>query len=186
MDDNERWAPIPGWKKLYDISTLGRVYRKPGKYVPKGRMLRGSPDRDGYTRVNLSKHVRDHATGKRRRVCKTKYMHRLVFLTFVGPIKKSQEINHKDNRRDNPRLDNLAAMSHAENIAQAVAIGDLDFGGEKNPFSKLQAQEVIAIRMRRAEGANTVVLAKEYGVSVSTIKDIVHGRTWNKPEYFPR
>ena len=29
-------------------------------------------------------------------------------------------------------------------------------------------------------------VAKEYGVSVSTIKDIVHGRTWNKPEHFPR
>lgn len=58
-----------------------------------------------------------------------------------------------------------------------------DFGGSKrrgpaNGASKLTADQVLAIRRRRAAGERQVDLAREFGVGPYTIRDIQEGRTW--------
>lgn len=45
-----------------------------------------------------------------------RYVHRLVYETFVGAIPEGMEINHKDGDKLNNTADNLEAMTHQKNI----------------------------------------------------------------------
>lgn len=47
-----------------------------------------------------------------------------------------------------------------------------------NSRSRLSASEVYAIRRRAAAGEATAVLATEYGVASTTVRDIVLGHSW--------
>lgn len=51
--------------------------------------------------------------------------------------------------------------------------------GEKNPFAVLTKEQVIEIRSKYMPYKYSAQkLANEYGVHVSTIKDIINNRTW--------
>lgn len=43
------------------------------------------------------------------------YIHRLVYMTFVGDIPPNKEINHIDHNKDNNSLGNLELLTHSEN-----------------------------------------------------------------------
>ncbi len=47
---------------------------------------------------------------------KFKYVHRLIYEKFVGKIPKGLQINHKNNIRDDNRLENLEVVNHQKNI----------------------------------------------------------------------
>lgn len=51
-----------------------------------------------------------------------KYIHRLVYETFVGTIDASHEINHKDGNRSNNCIDNLECLSHSDNIKHSYEV----------------------------------------------------------------
>lgn len=107
----EQWRPIPGYERTYAVSSLGRVYSLP-RPTTSGGLLKGSPDKHGYPKVNL---VQD---GKQR----TRRTHVLVALTFLGPCPDGMEIRHLDGTR-NPALSNLAYGTHAENMRDMQAHG---------------------------------------------------------------
>ena len=50
--------------------------------------------------------------------------------------------------------------------------------GGKNALAKLTDESVIEIRRRRLDGALLRVLAKDHGVSISTIHLVVAGKAW--------
>jgi len=50
--------------------------------------------------------------------------------------------------------------------------------GERNPSAKLTRDAVVKIREKRYSGEHISVLVNEFGVSESTIRSIVTGRTW--------
>lgn len=50
--------------------------------------------------------------------------------------------------------------------------------GARNSQSKLQEAQVILIRLRKEKGEATKILAKDFGVSTTTICDIVRGVRW--------
>lgn len=103
---------IPGYERTYAITRAGDVYSTPRPTTP-GGLLKWSPDNYGYPRVTL---VQD---GRQRKV----RVHLLVMLTFVGPTPRGMEIRHLDGDPTNPRLDNLAFGTHAENMADMVRHG---------------------------------------------------------------
>jgi predicted nucleic acid-binding Zn ribbon protein len=98
----ERWKDIPGFDK-YEISTLGRVRHKFHKHI-----LKYSYPYNGYPQVKLSLNGEhgDKVGGI------TKCVHSLVFITFVRSLLKGEEINHKDNNRANPALNNLEVFAN--------------------------------------------------------------------------
>lgn len=60
----EVWKDITGYEGLYQVSNSGRVQSLPREnmcvnrvYIRKGKVLKGSPDKDGYLCVHLSKMV---------------------------------------------------------------------------------------------------------------------------------
>ena len=81
---------------------------------------------------------------------------------------------------DNPPCVNPAHLSvgtKADNSADMVS-RDRHARGSRSGTSKLTERQVVEIRARQAAGELHRVLAAEYGVSRTTITQIVSGKTW--------
>lgn len=110
--------------------------------------------------------------------------HRVSWEIANGPIPAGLQVLH---RCDNPPCVNPAHLfvgTRADNMRDAAAKGRLPLAmieqsGEKNVNARLTADVVRAIRADRAAGMKLVPLASKYGVGYSTVRDVVHGRTWS-------
>lgn len=96
----EIWRDIKGWEGVYAISNFGRVYSYRNDLY-----LAQIPNQDGYLRVRLSNN------GFR----KMEFIHRLVALHFIDNPDKKPQVNHKDENRQNNRVDNLEWVTAKEN-----------------------------------------------------------------------
>lgn len=150
-----RWIAIFG--DDYAVSDDGRVQRlTDGKNTYAGKVLKPILQKVGYYSVRLGGRV--HA-----------YVHDLVTESFIGPKPTGFEVNHKDGVKTNNYIINLEYVRHARNMAHASEIG-LFRTGDENPRIKLSDASVREIRRRRDAGdIGVTAMAKEYGVSPSTI-----------------
>jgi DNA-binding transcriptional regulator YiaG len=101
--------------------------------------------------------------------------HRLSYELHCGAIPEGEHVLH---RCDNPACINpehLFTGTNAENMADRNAKGRQQ-RGSKHGKAKLVESDVLAIRA--ATGMPRNALAKQYGISVSTIKAIRAGRHW--------
>lgn len=110
---SERWKDVVGYVGLYLVSDHGRVrsFRRPGN--PKDRILRPTPQKQGYLRVSL------FGRGKTRH----SMVHRLVLEAFVGPPPTNRECNHRDGIKTNNSSENLEWVTASENSRHAFATG---------------------------------------------------------------
>ena len=168
----ERWIDIPGYEKLYAVSTLGNVRRvaksrnsKPGnlKQFPTQRPMCGS----AYVGVNLSKN----------NMVKLWNVHRLVAIAFLGPPPSSEyEVRHLDGCRNNNDITNLKWGTHKENGKDMIAHGRTKLThGSKVGSSKLTEQQVWTIK---TSDLTSKQLSIKFGVTVRTIDRILRGDTW--------
>ena len=93
---NEVWMPVIGFESLYEVSNEGRVRSLPRK-TTRGKILKPSIDKDGYHRVNL-------VDGK---ISKFFRVHRIVAQAFIDNPLNLPVVNHKDENKQNNRVDNL-------------------------------------------------------------------------------
>jgi len=85
----------------YYISADGKVY---SKYSQK--YIKHNIDHDGYHRVDIhSRHIK---------------VHKLVYLTWIGDIPEGQQINHKDDDKNNNHYLNLYAGTQKQNISDCI------------------------------------------------------------------
>lgn len=98
MNENEIWKPVLGFEGRYEVSNLGNV-----KSLTRNKLLKPRSNHR-YLFVDL---------GKDR---ERKYIHRLVWETFVGPIPKGLQINHLDENKLNNSLTNLSLVTPRENM----------------------------------------------------------------------
>jgi hypothetical protein len=164
------------WKTIecaphYEVSNYGRV-----RYVGDhpngvyGHVRKVNITWDGYD------HVRFRVDGKYvyRRT------HRLVYQAFKGSIPNGYVINHIDGEKLNNHIDNLEAVTIAENCRHAIKLG-LQKGrrGEKCNWAKLTEKDVKEIRKLLQDGR---LLQKEigaiYGVTKSQISKIKLNQRW--------
>src|ERR1700744_242768 len=85
---DERWLPVPGWERWYEVRDQGRVRSLPRKTVcgmRGGRVLK-LRIRAGYWSISL------YYPGGR--VGKRYHVHRLVAMAFLGPIPSGMEVLH--------------------------------------------------------------------------------------------
>lgn len=152
----EQWRPIAVG---YQVSDQGRVIGL------RGRVLKPRVHSNGYLRVSvvIDGKVRDE------------YVHRLVARAFHGePIAPRLEVDHVNGRRDDNRAGNLRWLTVAENRALRKKLV-----GEAAPGAKLsndQRREIIARAIHPARDRD---LAKRFGVSRETIRDIRLGKKWS-------
>lgn len=104
MKINEIWKDIPGYEGLYQVSDYGRVrslnYNKTGLVKELSMEITA-----GYYRVVLYKN------GKRKKV----FVHRLVVITFIGPIPRGMVVNHINENRSDNRVSNLEIVTYKQN-----------------------------------------------------------------------
>lgn len=111
----ERWLSVPGFEADYEVSDQGRIRSwRHWNGRPSPRMLKPSPDKDGYRQISL---CRDGVAAVKRK------MHLLVLLTFVGPRPEGSETRHLNNDRSDNALTNLAYGTRSANIQDAVRAG---------------------------------------------------------------
>jgi hypothetical protein len=131
-------------------------------------LLKGGKDKDGYRKVILC-----DGTGHRRYA----RVHILVLEAFAGPRPPGLLSAHRNGVRDDNRLDNLRWTTQADNCADKITCGTVQWG-ERNGNSKLTEAQVREIRRRRAAGESLSVLAVDYGVLKAAIWSIANRRTW--------
>lgn len=161
----ETWKLVPE-NNNYEVSDLGRVRRAtPSSRNPAGMLLSADKSRKGY----LSVTIWDGRKYSRRLV------HRLVASAFISNPEGKETVNHIDGMKTNNRVSNLEWATRAENDAHARATGLSDSKGENHPCSVLTNEDVLHIR--RSDD-RSIVLARELGVSRSTVDRVRLGSHW--------
>jgi hypothetical protein len=175
-EDELREHPV---YKGYFVSRSGKVYsnRQGGL-----KELKSNLDYKGYPRVDI---YCGRGAARLHRM-----IHRLVLETFVGPRPPGFTCDHKDGIKTNNALDNLEWVTVGENnrrawamgLCEATREGARERGGERGPNARLTWAQVREIRDRCSLGETWAALAREFGVSIRAVGDIVHGQTWKEPE----
>jgi len=171
----ERWITVSELPD-YAVSDLGRVKRLTSRTSAKaGTILkqswRGGNKKDqGYLCVDLCRN------GKR----KTMSVHVLVADAFLPPRPIGHFPNHNDAIRANNSASNLEWMTQSQNVQHAYDLGLRDCRGDGNGQAKLTEADVLALRREavRAPRGFFAGAARQLGVSETTIRDVVSGRTW--------
>lgn len=122
---------------------------------------------DGYKRVCLYGSVR----GKLRQG-----IHQLMAKAFLACPKGHTEVRHLDGNRHNNSLENLAWGTRKMNAQDAARHGRMK--GGQNANSKLVEADIIVIRKRYLAGTSCRKIAKEYGVCLNSISNIVNRKSW--------
>ncbi len=92
-------------------------------------------------------------------------LHRALWVLCRGiPLSLKAEVDHIDKNKDNNVLSNLRLISNAENSQR-----------------KLTWELAEDIRRRYAEGERRAKLAEEYGVSLTTVWEVLARRTYRNP-----
>lgn len=104
----EIWEDIKEFEGLYQISNLGNVKslkRKCKNRVCEEKIL--SPyHAKGYLKINLFKEAK----------CKSMFVHRLVAQAFIPNPNNFPQVNHKNEKRDDNRVENLEWTDNKENM----------------------------------------------------------------------
>lgn len=111
--DIEVWKSIVGWEGFYDVSSFGRVrsLRRIGNdgRLIKERIMRLSRTRGDYLTVML----KDASTRRKKRY----RVSRLVAEAFIPNPLKLEQVNHKDEDRQNNNVKNLEWCDAAYNLS---------------------------------------------------------------------
>jgi len=116
------------------------------------------------------------------------YAHRVIYdlvypniITLSAP-KNTDETGFILHTCDNPSCCNpkhLWVGNCSENIADKVKKGrSADFSGDKGPNCKLSMAQAQEIRQKRKDGISAKELANKYGVSISSVKTLLAGKSY--------
>lgn len=182
---SEKWVNIEGYEGIYQITRSGKVrsldkvvncYPKTKRTV-KGRTLKPILGKIGYYYFQLSNN---------KSVRKSKYLHRLLALTFISNPNNYPCINHKDGNKRNNSLSNLEWCTHQQNMAHGFRTGlvpkMINVKGEKGFSAKLKDRDVMAIKKRLKNGERIIDIAKDYPIKEGAISEIKAGRSWGHIE----
>lgn len=106
--------------------------------------------------------------------------HRAAWEAEHGPIPEGMAVRHKV--CDNPPCCNPAHLrigTHERNMRDKVQAGrQFRPSGEGNGSARLTAEQVSEMRSRHADGALQRELGEQFGVSQSTVSEIVNRKKW--------
>jgi len=166
--NGEIWKPVKGYEDYYQISNLGRLVSLNYKGNGYRKLLKTNINKNGYEQVRLNVN----------KIGKNKKIHRLVAEAFLLNSKNKKCVNHKDSNRLNNTVDNLEWCTHSENTIHGFKNGFIyRLSGENSKNSKLNNKKVIEIYISKKSHRE---LAKQFGVTKSSITSIKSKKTWKK------
>jgi hypothetical protein len=114
-------------------------------------------------------------------------VHSLVAESFLGLRPEGYQVNHKNGRKDDNRLENLEYVTPRENDRHMRDIlgyrERLRIGLERAARDKAILNEDDAAEIRTLYalgGISQAALSRQYGVHVMTVNDVIHQRTWRE------
>lgn len=157
----ETWAPYPGDPR-YLVSTQGRVRRATSEKFRKPVLIKS-----GYLTIMT--------TLEKKAVLR--YLHRMVWETFNGPIAPGLQVRHRNADRRNCALHNLDLGTPKQNHDDQIRHGTRVWG-EDRAHAKLTFKQVKQIRK---DTRRPSLIAKDYGVTRATIERAKDGVHWTPP-----
>jgi hypothetical protein len=170
----EIWEDIPGYEGRYQVSSLGRIKSLEREFIRhdwrtglptlvsvRERILKaGRFNRLGHFSVFLRDEKHPNGIGVP--------VHKIVMLTFVGEPPVGTEVLHINSNPVDNQLTNLRYGTRSENQIDRYRFAG---GG-----LKLSTDDVIEIRKQLERGRQQRQIAKQFGVSDTTIYYIKSGR----------
>ena len=147
----EKWQVLEKFPD-YQVSTLGRVFS-----MKRDKILKPYKSR-GYCLVDLG-------TRKIKR-CAV-YVHRLVAETFIPNPENKEEVNHKNSRRDDNRVENLEWVTPKENVRHSYEFG----------FARFRNNN----RDKQREACSQPIVCVETGIKYDSISDASRKLGLHKP-----
>lgn len=171
--NNEEWTPIPEFNGAFCVSNLGRV-KAIERRSADGRRLRERIvpqfiDRYGYCVVSL---CADRKPRHRK-------VHRLVAQAFVPNKDGYDQVNHKDENKQNNAAENLEWCSCRYNLAYGTR--PYRVSGANSTNAKLTESDVKEIRANykpHSKQFGVLTLAQKYGVGKSAIKRVIRKQSY--------
>lgn len=159
----EVWKFIPGFGGAYEASSEGRIRETGGR-------VRKLTNTGRYTSIRI--------WGK------TYLAHRLVLAAFHGEPPPGMQCRHLNGVKTDNRVSNLAWGTGHQNQMDRFDHGTA-CEGENNYRAAHSADD--AVRVARMKGRKTPSeIANETGLSLSFVKHVIYGRSWNWVTGFPR
>jgi len=156
---------IDGYNGNYLICKDGKVL---SLMFNKKKCLKTTQMKRGYVLVRLYKNGKP----------KTKSIHRLLAEAFIPNPENKFCVNHKNNIKDDNRLNNLEWCTSSENTKHAITVDAITFP-KHGRHSKLTQIQVAEIRKLLKQGEYTQIkIGKIYGVCNSTISSIHRRKNW--------
>lgn len=177
MTENyETWLPVPSLNGHLEVSNHGRVRRIAREMVySDGRkgtlqagLLKGSVSVEGYHTCSYGN--------------KKLLTHRLIAEAFLPPLPGESfayhTVNHKNGVKLDNRPENLEWASYQANNIHARDTGLNKQHGQNTNLSKFSEQLVASmLRVHSEYSPPTEKLAELFGMSPTTIRDILTGRS---------
>lgn len=147
----------------YMVSTHGNVAREGRKSNCKQAVLK----RGGYMAVSLWKGGKGH----------TRSVHRLVAEAFLPNPEGKRDVAHSDGNPKNNNVSNLRWATRAENEADKLG-HEKSNRGSRNGMSKLQKDDVLAIKHLNRSGLAQHVIAAKFDITQGQVSRIVNDKRW--------
>lgn len=164
----EIWRWIKNFEGWYQISTKGGRLRS--YHRGKVRLIKPKINEEGYYQIGLYKDGKTYC----------KVLNQLVAQAFIPNPDDKPEVDHRDNNPLNNDVENLRWATRKENAEYAAETGRYRIGenhGNAVLTAKL-AKEIYDSYIPHSKEFGIKALAQKYGVSRSTIENIVYGKTW--------
>lgn len=139
-----KWKDIQGYEGIYQISNLGEIrsfdrvvkyknrYGNELQYLKRGRKLQPIKTKNGYLLVTLSKNNK-----------KERYLvHRLVAQAFVPNPYNLNEVNHIDEKPNNPLWTNLEWVTHKQNMNHGTVKQRISNSSKGKKFKKETVKKI--------------------------------------------
>ena len=162
---------IPDFPK-YEINEDGEIY---SLYFNKRREVKQRPPKWnpisrswGYVTVTINTNKKVYY----------RYVHRLVFQSFIGPCPAGMEARHLDGNRLNNKLSNLAWGSPKQNSGIDKVVTGTSNRGIKNGGNRLRMEEIDLIIKLINNNVELSKIATIFKVSYQHIYNIKRGQKW--------
>lgn len=165
----EQWMPVTNYEGLYEVSNFGRIKSLPRKGSPRTTIMQTCLDSNGYEQTAITKNKKSTSFK----------IHKLVAIAFIEKTLTGYEINHKDGNRLNNNASNLEWCTRSENVKHSYDFGIKCHKGDRQGTRKLCSDQVREITAKYKPRIYTrTMLAKEYGVTISCIKQVLNKKNW--------
>lgn len=104
-------------------------------------------------------------------------VHQLVADAFHGPRPCGLQVRHLNGTPSDNTPNNLRYGTQRENGQDRMDHGSYLSGGS-HQNAKLSSAQAESVRQRRGGGEKVATLAREFGVSISTVEGVIYGKTY--------